>query len=257
MNVFTLCALALCVYMTLWFMIACIIKRNDVADIAWGLGFVLLAWLAFPFADASQRSIIVNVLVTVWGMRLAWHIGRRNMRKSEDARYAAWRTEWTYFYTRSFFQIYVLQGVLLYMIAVPIICIHQSIPIAWGVMDAIALIVWGIGFLFESIGDAQLKTFLADPQNKGHIMDRGLWAYTRHPNYFGEVTQWWGIFLFAVSLPWGFLTIVSPITITVLILFVSGVPMLEKKYAGRADFERYKKETSMFVPLPKKINSVS
>jgi steroid 5-alpha reductase family enzyme len=241
-------AIALFLFVNAWFAVALILTRNDVADIAWGLGFVLAGWTAFAFSDQSARSVLVNALVTAWGLRLAWHIARRNARKPEDARYAAWRQEWTWFRLRSYLQIFLLQGALLYVIALPMLFIHAAPASALTVLDAAGVTVWLAGFYFEAIADAQLKRFLRDPANKGKIMDRGLWAYSRHPNYFGEVTQWWGVFLLALSLPYGFATIVGPLTITLLILFVSGVPLLEKKYAGRPDFEAYKKRTSVFVP---------
>ncbi len=241
-------ALTLFLYMNIWFVVACLVKRNDTADIAWGLGFVLMCWLAFLLSGYSARSLLVNLLVTIWGLRLAWHIARRNMKKPEDSRYAAWRQTWKHFYSRSYVQIFLLQGFFLYIILLPALFIHASEPVSLQASDLIGIIAWIIGFFFESMGDRQLKNFLADPANKGKIMDCGLWAYSRHPNYFGEVLQWWGIFLCALSLPYGYLTIISPLLITFLILFVSGVPMLEKKYAGRPDFETYKKRTSMFVP---------
>ena len=241
-------ALALFLYMNVWFFVACRVRRNDVADIAWGLGFAFMSWIGFVSSDYSARSVLVNLLVTIWGMRLSWHIARRNMKKAEDSRYAAWRQEWSYFYLRSYMQIFLLQGVLLYLILLPVLFIHTSETASLHLLDAVGVLVWGVGFLFESVGDRQLKNFLTDTANKGKIMDRGLWAYSRHPNYFGEVTQWWGIFLCAVSLPHGYFTIIGPLLITFLILFVSGVPMLEKKYAGRPDFEAYKKRTSMFIP---------
>jgi steroid 5-alpha reductase family enzyme len=243
-------AIALFLFVNAWFAVALALKRNDVADIAWGLGFVLVAWTGFAFSEQSARSLLVNALVTAWGLRLAWHIARRNLRKPEDARYAAWRQEWTWFRLRSYLLIFLLQGVLLYAIALPILFIHASRASALTIVDAAGAAVWLAGFFFEAVADAQLKRFLRDPANKGKIMDRGLWAYSRHPNYFGEVTQWWGVFLLALSLPYGLVTIVGPLTITALILFVSGVPLLEKKYAGRPDFEAYKKRTSVFVPLP-------
>jgi len=245
-------ALALGAYMSAWFVVACITKRNDVADIAWGLGFVVVSWLGYIYSEQSTRSLLVNVLVTVWGLRLSWHIARRNLRKPEDQRYAAWRSSWKHVYVRSFFQIFMLQGVFLFIIQLPVLFIHASSPVPLHLLDAAGVLVWLTGFCFEAIADRQLKHFLRDPQNKGKIMDRGLWAYSRHPNYFGEVLQWWGIFLCAVLLPNGYLTVVGPLLITVLILYVSGVPMLEKKYAGRPDFEAYKKKTSVFVPLPRK-----
>ncbi len=144
----------------------------------------------------------------------------------------------------------MLQGFFLYLIVFPVLFIHSSVPAPFQIFDVLGLVVWCFGFLFEAVGDWQLKDFLNDHANKGKIMDRGLWAYSRHPNYFGEVIQWWGIFLFAVSVSLGYLTIISPLLIMCLILFVSGVPMLEKKYDGRPDFEAYKKRTSKFFPLP-------
>ena len=250
MSTYALIALALFLYMSAWFIVACFLKRNDVADIAWGLGFVLMSWITFLVSEHSARSVLVNVLVTIWGLRLVWHIARRNLRKPEDSRYAAWRASWKHFYIRSYLQIFMLQGLFLFVILVPVLFIHASSRSPLGLLDVCGLIIWAIGFFFESVGDRQLKDFLADPANKGKIMDRGLWKYSRHPNYFGEVLQWWGIFLCALSLPYGYFTIIGPLLITFLILFVSGVPMLEKKYAGRADFEAYKKRTSMFIPLP-------
>lgn len=251
-SLYAVIALALFMYMSVWFVIAVATKRNDVADIAWGLGFVLMSWMGFAFSDFSLRSIIVSTLVTIWGLRLSWHIARRNLKKSEDHRYAVWRQEWKYFYLRSYVQIFLLQGLFLYVIVLPVTFIHASAPASLGVLDAVGIVLWCIGFFFESVGDHQLKNFLKDPANKGKIMDQGLWAYSRHPNYFGEVVQWWGIFLVALAVPYGYITIVSPLLITVLIVYVSGIPMLEKKYAGRPDFEAYKKRTSMFVPMPKR-----
>ncbi len=249
---FVTIALALFVYMNIWFLLAVVLKRNDVADIAWGLGFVLMSWAAFLFSELSARSLLVNVLVTIWGTRLAWHIARRNLRKSEDSRYAVWRASWKHFYLRSYLQIFMLQGFFLYIILFPALFIHASTTQNLQAIDVVGTVVWIIGFFFESVADRQLRDFLRDPANKGTIMDCGLWAYSRHPNYFGEVVQWWGIFLIALTLPHGYVTVVGPLLLTFLILFVSGIPMLEKKYAGRSDFEAYKKRTSVFFPLPRK-----
>jgi steroid 5-alpha reductase family enzyme len=252
MNYYSLIAVILIGYMTLWFVIGLILKRNDVADIAWGLGFVCLAWISFIITGITLRSSIVTLLITIWGMRLAIHIYRRNKNKPEDYRYLAWRKEWKYFYVRSYIQIYLLQGLFLYLIALPFLFINKLSTSGITLLDFIGVIVWLIGFYFESTGDAQLKEFITNPSNKGKIMNEGLWKYSRHPNYFGEVTQWWGIFILALSLPNGFLTVIGPLTITILILFVSGIPLLEKKREGRPDWEEYKKQTSIFIPLPPK-----
>lgn len=250
MNYYFILALTLLGYMAFWFILSVIKKRNDIADIAWGIGFVLLAWLSFFMSGFSFKALLVNGLVTVWGLRLAWHIYHRNKNKPEDSRYVEWRRTWKNFYLRSFLQVFMLQGLFLFLISLPVMFVNHSVTGGFGILEIIGFLVWGLGFYFESTGDRQLKEFISSPANKGKVMDRGLWQYSRHPNYFGEVTQWWGIFLIALSISNSFFTIVGPITITILILFVSGVPLLEKKYAGRPDFEEYKKRTSIFIPLP-------
>lgn len=249
MNYYLSLAIVLFGYMTLWFFISLVKKRNDVADVAWGLGFVTLAWASLILSGITVRGFLVNILVTIWGIRLAWHIYRRNRGKPEDYRYATWRAEWgRWFYVRSYLQVYVLQGIFLFLIVLPVLFINQGIGESLGVFDVIGTLIWITGFYFESTGDAQLARFVRDPSNKGKIMQSGLWRYSRHPNYFGEVTQWWGVFIISLSLPLGIVTIIGPLTITYLILFVSGVPLLDKKYAGRTDFEEYKKRTSVFIP---------
>jgi len=254
MNYYTTLALILFVYMSLWFVFSLVKKRNDVADVAWGLGFVLLAWVSlFLSQDFGLRGILVNVLVSIWGLRLAIHIHSRNKGKTEDYRYLAWRKEWgKWFYLRSYFQVYLLQGSLLYLIVFPVLMIHSRSGSSLGWLDLVGVFVWLFGFYFESVGDAQLARFIKNSDNKGKLMQTGLWAYTRHPNYFGEVTQWWGIWLIALSIPNGWMSIIGPITITFLILKVSGIPLLEKKMAENPDFAAYKKSVSLFFPLPKK-----
>jgi steroid 5-alpha reductase family enzyme len=254
MNYYLTLAFILFGYMTAWFVISLVKKRNDVADIAWGLGFVLLSWISLFISQTYiQRGFMVNILISIWGLRLARHIYRRNKGKPEDYRYLLWRKEWgKWFYIRSYLQVYLLQGIFLFMIVLPALFINHTIWQPWGLFDYVGVTIWLIGFYFESTGDAQLTRFIRDPSNKGKIMQDGLWKYTRHPNYFGEVTQWWGIFIISLSIPGGIFTLIGPLTISYLILFVSGVPLLEKKYAGRADFEEYKKRTSVFFPLPPK-----
>ncbi len=255
MSEYLLLIFILFCYMNLWFIISLYFHRNDVADIAWGIGFIFLAWSSFIiFNPVSLRSIGVNLLVTIWGLRLAWHIFRRNRKKKEDYRYFEWRKQWgRWFLYRSYFQIYLLQGFLLFLVVLPVIHINRTSFTTLTYLDFLGLIVWIIGFFFEAVGDYQLAVFVKDPANKGKIMKNGLWRYSRHPNYFGEVTLWWGIFIIALGLPNGFYTIIGPLTITILILFVSGIALLERKYAGMADFEEYKKSTSVFFPLPPKI----
>jgi steroid 5-alpha reductase family enzyme len=245
-------ALLLFSYMSLWFVISLIKKRNDVADVAWGLGFVLLAWASFfLYGDSDARGLLVNILVSIWGLRLAWHIYSRNNGKPEDYRYLAWRLSWgKWFFVRSYVQVYLLQGFLLFLIILPVLVIHNNPSSSLGWLDFLGIAVWLWGFYFELVGDAQLANFIKNPANRGKLMQGGLWAYTRHPNYFGEVTLWWGVWLMSISVPHGWLAIVGPLTITFLILKVSGIPMLEKKMAEHPEFAEYKRRVSMFLPLP-------
>jgi len=254
MNYFLTLAISLFAYMSLWFVFSLIKKRNDVADVAWGLGFILIAWTSFFLSgNSGTRGLLVGALVSIWGLRLSWHIHSRNKGKAEDYRYLAWRKQWgRLFYLRSYLQIYLLQGFLLYLIAIPIMVININNSSALNWLDFVGVFVWIIGFYFEVRGDYELAQFVKNPANKGKIMQNGLWAYTRHPNYFGEVTLWWGIFIVSLGSAPFFYTLIGPLTITILILFVSGIPLLEKKYAGNPDFEDYKKRTSVFFPLPTK-----
>ncbi len=254
MNYFLVLAGILLAYMTGWFVVSLIKKRNDVADIAWGLGFVLLTWISFFMGGSkAQRGILVGVLVTIWGMRLAMHIYKRNKGKIEDYRYLAWRKEWgKWFYPRSYAQVYLLQGVLLYLIVFPVLFINKNNVGGLGVLDYIGVAVWILGFYFESKGDAELARFIKNPENKGKLLRTGLWQYTRHPNYFGEVTQWWGVWLISMSLPGAWIAVVGPLTITILILKVSGIPLLEKRMEENPDFADYKRVTNKFIPWFKK-----
>lgn len=252
MNYYLTLALLLFGYMSLWFVVSLVNKRNDIADVAWGLGFVLLAWASFFISgNFGTRGVLVGVLTSIWGLRLAWHICSRNRGKAEDYRYLAWRKEWgKWFFVRSYFQVYILQGFFLFLVALPIMATNAnySPPFSW--LDVLGVVIWSTGFYFEAVGDAQLKQFTKNPSNRGKIMQSGLWAYTRHPNYFGEVTLWWGVYVVSLGNVNSIYTIAGPLTITVLILFVSGIPLLERKYAGRPDYEEYKKRTSVFIPLP-------
>jgi len=254
MSFFLALALILFFYMTGWFIVSIWKKRNDVADVAWGLGFVLLSWGSLWIASSLNiRSLGVVFLVSIWGLRLAWHIALRHRGTDEDYRYATWRKTWRFFYLRSFFQIYLLQGILLFSVLTPVLFIVYSPGGALNIIDFLGLMVWIAGFTFEAIGDAQLKNFLKQPENRGKLMQSGLWYYTRHPNYFGEVSQWWGIFIIALNVPYGYVSIIGPLTITFLILKVSGIPLLEEKMSTHPDFAEYSRKTSMFFPwFPRK-----
>ena len=229
-----------------------VLEDASIADVFWGLGFVLVAWVTFFLADGHlPRKALITVLVTVWGLRLAVHIGWRKRGKGEDRRYQAWRSRYgKKFWWVSLFTVFGLQGLLLWVISLSVQAGQISpAPAALGLSDFAGLAVWCVGFLFEAVGDAQLARFKADPANRGKVMDRGLWAYTRHPNYFGECLMWWGLFLIALSAPGNLWTVVSPVTITFLLLKVSGVSLLEKSMEEtRPAYRDYQERTSAFFP---------
>lgn len=237
-------------YMTMVFVLALIRRDNSIVDILWGIGFVIIALFSLiQNPEIEMRKIIVTLLVVIWGIRLSVHIYLRNHGKGEDFRYKHWRETWNYFILRSYFQIFILQGIFMVVIASPVYYINYHSSELLGFTDTLGLILFGTGFLMEVISDYQLVAFKKDSRNQGKIITTGLWKYSRHPNYFGEALLWWGIGLYAVAVTGGWVTLIGPLTITLLLRFVSGVPMLEKKYAGRADWEAYKKVTAPFVPF--------
>lgn len=256
LTLFFLVFLLIQVYMVFWFTISLLIRRNDIADFAWGLGFIVVAISLYVMGgEVLDTMTVIAVLTTLWGFRLCLHIGRRLLTRPEDSRYSAWRATWgQWFVLRSYFQVFFLQGCIMFLVSFSAIFASMHRGASIGTLPVfIGVFVWLIGFIFESLADRQLSGFTHDIKNRGHIMESGLWKYSRHPNYFGEVTQWWGLFIIVSTLPSGLLALISPLTITFLILFVSGVPLLEKKYFGRPDFEDYKKRTSVFIPwFPKK-----
>lgn len=242
-------------FMSGCFVVALKLGRNDIADIVWGMIFILAVVTALlTTGRISGRVIIVSALVFIWGGRLAFRIMSRNLKKkSEDFRYREWREEWgEHFLLRSFFQVFMLQGFLALVVVSPVLVIIASDNPPVNYLDCLGVLVWMVGFFFESVGDYQLDRFKSDPDNKGKVMKSGLWRYSRHPNYFGEVTMWWGIYLISLSVPYGYLAIIGPLTITFLILKVSGIPMLEKKYRNNPEFQEYARRTSAFLPLPPK-----
>ena len=251
-NLLFIMALMIC----LW-LLSLKLKDASIMDIFWGPGFVLVAWLTYFMADGFWgRKLLVAVLITLWGLRLALHIAVRNFGKGEDRRYRAWRLQYgNRFWWVSFFKVFFLQGILLWVISLGVQAVQMaSTPGKFVWLDALGFAVWAVGFLFETIGDWQLEKFKSDPDSKGKVMKRGLWAYTRHPNYFGESLIWWGIFLISLTNISNFWTIISPLVITFLLLKVSGVAMLERDISKRRpEYQAYIRRTPAFVPwFPKK-----
>jgi len=240
------------------------IKNHSIIDIFWGPGFVVVAVVTYLMSGGAifdlesgddTRRLVVLALTAAWGLRLGLYIGRRNLGHGEDPRYTrllASRKGGSLF---AFLikQIYGMQGVLIVLVSLPVqFAMYESEPL--GVIGWIGVAVWAIGFCFEAVGDWQLARFKADPANEGKIMDRGLWAWTRHPNYFGDSCVWVGLFLLALGHWAGFITIIAPIVMTKLLVSYSGKKLLEKgmrRKRGEA-YERYIESTSGFFPLPPK-----
>jgi steroid 5-alpha reductase family enzyme len=248
-------AMAIFIFMTAVFVLAQLRKNNSIVDIAWGPGFVVTAAALLarePVLDPARA--LVTILVLVWGIRLATHIYSRNRGKPEDFRYARMRQGWgKAVAVKSFFFIFMLQGLLMLIVSLPITAVFSSPARPLGAVEVAGALVFVAGFVFEAVGDHQLAAHIRNPANTGRLMTRGLWSTTRHPNYFGEATLWWGVGLIALPSANGAAALLGPLTITLLLVFVSGVPLLERKYAGRPDWEAYKARTSMFVPwFPKK-----
>jgi steroid 5-alpha reductase family enzyme len=241
-------------FMTALWLVSLAVRDSSIVDIFWGSGFVVLA-IAYAFLGDGVlgRQVLLVVLTAIWGLRLSLHIGRRNWGRGEDPRYANWREQagGAYWWV-SFFRVFLLQGVIMWVISAPLLAAQvRDEPSGVGALDVIGVCVWLVGFAFESLGDYQLARFKADPANKGQVMDRGLWAFTRHPNYFGDAMVWWGLFLIAAGTPYGYWTLFSPALMTFLLVRVSGVAMLERSQRKtKPGYEEYVKNTSAFIPWP-------
>lgn len=237
-EVFALSAAALFLYMSTWAGVAIAKKRADLADVAWGFGFVLIAWMAAFLSPFSTTSLIVNLLVTIWAFRLSFHIYLRHRKRAEDFRYESFKKWW-----QVYLKVFILQGAILYIVALPLLWINtHPHSLSW-----FPLLLWVVGFVIETVGDFELASFQSDPANRGKLLTTGLWSYVRHPNYLGEITQWWAIWLFALPSGWAF--IISPILITFLIIKVSGIAPLEKKMASHPQFAEYAKKTPSLIPF--------
>ena len=212
-----------------------------------------VAFLVTPGTGDGRQRLIVFV-TTVWGLRLTLHLARRNIGKGEDFRYQAMRRKHgERFAIVSLRTVYLTQGVLMLLVALPVMVGSMNSPIERRPLMFVGAAVWLVGVVFETVGDLQLIAFKREPANAGKVLRTGLWAWTRHPNYFGDAVAWWGIWVIACAHKWGPLTIVGPMAMTVLLRRVSGVPMLEKTMSRRRpDYAAYVASTSAFIPHPPK-----
>ncbi|WP_421120353.1 DUF1295 domain-containing protein [Aquihabitans daechungensis] len=247
---------AIVVLMVVTWLVSLVMKDASIVDIIWGAGFVVVAATAAVVGDGfSDRRYLLLSLVAVWGLRLSGYLGWRNLGHGEDYRYVAMRKKFgSSFWWISFFQVFLLQGVLMWVVSLPVqLSATAEEPASFGPLAFVGIAVWTVGLLFETIGDAQLAAFKAEPHNKGRVMDRGLWRYTRHPNYFGDFCVWWGIFLITAETVPGRFGIIGPIVMSFLLIRVSGVAMLEKTIGKRRPgYAEYVERTSAFLPRPPK-----
>ena len=249
-------ALAIAGVMVATWIVSLPLRNASIVDPIWPVGFVVVGWVAaLTGRGDALRVVVLAGLVTVWGLRLSWHLFTRNHGQEEDFRYAAMREKYgDRFGLISLVTVFGTQGLLMWLVSLPLQLGAgvQGRSGAWVVLLVAGVAVWVLGFVFEAVGDAQLSAFKADPSSKGQVMDQGLWRYTRHPNYFGDACVWWGIFLVAAGAGgWAWAGVVGPVVMTTLLRRVSGVTLLEKSMSERRPgYDDYVARTSPFVPRP-------
>jgi len=242
-------------YMSAWFLVSLKVKRYDVIDVAWGPAFVIIALMAIYFRESSldARSLWLLLLIFLWAARLLWHTFKRNLRQEDDWRYHRWHEKdgACRYSICTFVQVFLLQAALLMIISLPLVYSLRLITLNLFDINYFALALAFLGLALEAVADWQRTAFLNKVENKDRLMTRGLWRFSRHPNYLGEIIFWWGIYFLVWGAPKSWMLIISPLTITYVLLFVSGLPT-EKKYQGRADFLEYKRKTSPLLLWPPK-----
>ncbi|OMC08659.1 DUF1295 domain-containing protein [Mycobacterium sp. SP-6446] len=242
---------ALAVVHSVTFAIGRRIGRYNVVDVAWGVGFVAIAGVAATLGQgAASRRWLLLALVAIWGLRLSWHIQRKTAGKGEDPRYAAMLREATL--SQVIRKVFVLQAFITWFVSFPLqlSAVSGPTPKPLTAVTVLGVAVWLVGVTFEAVGDWQLKAFKSDPAQRGAVMDRGLWAWTRHPNYFGDAAVWWGLWLTTIT-GWASLaTVGSPLLMTYFLVYVTGARLTEKLMAGRPGFDEYRQRTAFFFPRP-------
>jgi steroid 5-alpha reductase family enzyme len=245
------------VMMSILWVASIIIKNAGIVDLFWGLGFVFVSVFYFLSTGKPEpRKIILLILVALWGLRLSGYLFWRNRGKGEDFRYSKFRKNYgeKKYWWISFFQVFLLQGILMWLISAPLLGAQFYLQERnFGFFDIFGIFVWIIGILFEAGGDFQLAAFKVNPENKGKVLDTGLWRYSRHPNYFGDSAVWWGYGLICLGAG-SYLPVLGSVLMTLLIIKVSGVTLLEKSLKDqKPQYKDYIQKTSSFIPwIPKK-----
>jgi steroid 5-alpha reductase family enzyme len=230
------------------------LRRHNIADVAWGAGFAVVAvvsLLVSPGYGQPGRRALLTAVTVIWGLRLAGHIARRGRGRGEDPRYAQMLRGHGRWYPLG--AVYLAQGALIWLISLPV---QLGMAGRWALTPLLVAggLLWACGLFFEAAGDWQLERFKADPAHRGQIMDRGLWRYTRHPNYFGDACVWWGIFLIGLGSWAGLAAVISPLVMTWLLVWGSGKRLTEQRMiANRPGYAEYAARTSGFIPLPPRL----
>lgn len=235
------------------------LRLHDVSivDVWWGPGFAVVAWIAYALGEGwPARGVLLAAAVSVWGLRLGLYLAWRNHGKGEDPRYAAMRRRHGERFARvSLFSVFGLQGALQWIVSLPVqVAMALPGPSSWTAWDGLGCAALWLGIVWETTADVQLARFRSDPANRGRVLDSGLWAWSRHPNYFGDALTGWGIFCVAAATPAARWTVFAPALMTWLLLRVSGVALLERNIGERRpEYAEYVARTSAFLPwFPKR-----
>lgn len=257
LTLFLQATLLIFVLVTVLWIISVFIHDVSIVDLFWGFGFVVVNTFYFFAGDESgTRKLLLLILVAIWGLRLTIYLSWRNLGKGEDYRYQEFRRKFgaERYWWFSYFQVFLLQGGLIMIVSLPLLAVnYYSTSNGLNYFDLAALLVWVTGFVFEAGGDLQLAIFKSKPENKGKVMQTGLWKYTRHPNYFGDAAVWWSYGLLAIAAG-SYWPVAGSVIMTLLIIKVSGVALLERSLSGKKpEYRAYAKKTSSFFPwFPKK-----
>ena len=229
-------------------------QNCSIADVAWGPGILLIGLIYyFTSKGGTLRAHLTLALLAIWAIRLATHLYFRMRLQGEDFRYVKWRDDYDHWWLVSYVKIFLLQAVVGWIISLPIYFAIVSVaPASLTILDYLGILLFVAGMVFEGLGDEQLRRFRADRANRGKVLDTGLWRYTRHPNYFGEALVWWGFGLIGVATG-GLPGLLGPAIFTYLLLYVSGVALLESTLIEKAGYIQYVGRTPAFLPLPAKV----
>lgn len=245
---------AIVILFTVLWAVSLRLENSSIADVAWGPGILLIGLTYYFTSDgAPLRAHLTLALLAIWAIRLATHLGIRTRLQGEDFRYVKWRDEYDHWWLVSYFKVFLLQAVIGWIISLPIyFSIVSLAPPSLTMLDYLGVLLFVSGLVFESVGDEQLRRFRADRVNRGKVLDTGLWHYTRHPNYFGEALLWWGFGLIGAATG-GVPGLFGPAILTYLLIYVSGVALLESTLIEKAGYIQYVGRTPPFLPLPPQV----